>query len=134
MRDKSSIEDDPDEKDDLDEEDEVPLEEQYQSKFTPKVVRKLRDNLGLNPKFIKDLFLLIRIFHGPQISRCFRLVAVGALIYFLNPFDLIPDALPGGYLDDAAAAAAALAYCANQGLFIRKDGRLLDLDSARDQD
>jgi hypothetical protein len=32
-----------------------------------------------------------------------RALAAGALLYFVNPFDAIPDALPGiGYLDDFA--------------------------------
>jgi uncharacterized membrane protein YkvA (DUF1232 family) len=34
------------------------------------------------------------------------LMAVGALLYFVDPFDAIPDALPGiGYLDDASVVA-----------------------------
>jgi uncharacterized membrane protein YkvA (DUF1232 family) len=33
-------------------------------------------------------------------------MAVGALIYFLDPFDAIPDAIPGvGYVDDASVIA-----------------------------
>lgn len=27
---------------------------------------------------------------------------VAAIIYFVNPFDLIPDFFPGGFIDDAA--------------------------------
>ena len=33
-----------------------------------------------------------------------RLMVVAALGYFILPLDLIPDALPGGFADDAAAA------------------------------
>ena len=34
------------------------------------------------------------------------LMAVGALLYFVDPFDAIPDAIPGiGYLDDASVVA-----------------------------
>jgi len=34
------------------------------------------------------------------------LMAVGALVYFLDPFDAIPDAIPGlGYVDDASVIA-----------------------------
>jgi len=29
------------------------------------------------------------------------ILAITAIIYFVNPFDLIPDFLPGGYVDDA---------------------------------
>ncbi|MBQ3270132.1 MAG: DUF1232 domain-containing protein [Clostridia bacterium] len=35
---------------------------------------------------------------------------VGALVYFLAPFDLVPDAIPGiGFVDDAAVIATCLA-------------------------
>jgi uncharacterized membrane protein YkvA (DUF1232 family) len=34
------------------------------------------------------------------------LMALGALVYFLDPFDAIPDAIPGfGYIDDASVVA-----------------------------
>ena len=34
------------------------------------------------------------------------LMAVGALVYFVNPLDTIPDAIPGfGYVDDASVIA-----------------------------
>jgi len=34
------------------------------------------------------------------------LMAAGALVYFLDPFDAIPDAIPGfGYVDDASVVA-----------------------------
>ena len=33
-----------------------------------------------------------------------RLMVVAALGYFILPLDLIPDTLPGGFADDAAAA------------------------------
>jgi uncharacterized membrane protein YkvA (DUF1232 family) len=37
-------------------------------------------------------------------------IATGALVYFLNPFDAVPDFLPGvGYLDDATVIALAVA-------------------------
>ena len=33
-------------------------------------------------------------------------MAVGALLYFIDPFDAIPDAIPGiGYIDDASVVA-----------------------------
>lgn len=33
---------------------------------------------------------------------------ISALVYFVSPIDLIPDLLPGGYVDDAAVIAACL--------------------------
>lgn len=46
----------------------------------------------------------------PRVPQRYRVMAVAALLYFINPFDVIPDWLPGvGYLDDAAALAALVA-------------------------
>ena len=49
------------------------------------------------------------------------LMAVGALLYFIDPFDAIPDAIPGiGYLDDASVVAlVAAALKTDIELFIR---------------
>jgi drug/metabolite transporter (DMT)-like permease len=42
------------------------------------------------------------------------LVAVGALLYFISPIDLIPDFIPGlGYLDDMAVVAGVVAVLAD---------------------
>ncbi len=39
-----------------------------------------------------------------------RSIAIGAILYFINPFDLIPDSIPVfGYLDDFAVMTLALA-------------------------
>lgn len=46
----------------------------------------------------------------PNIPLGTMIAIVSALIYFLSPIDLIPDAIPGvGYVDDAAVIAACLA-------------------------
>ena len=38
------------------------------------------------------------------------LFIIGAIIYFVNPFDVVPDFIPGlGYIDDAAVIGAVLA-------------------------
>src|SRR5215470_2418135 len=43
----------------------------------------------------------------PRVPRRYKLLAVAALLYFINPFDAIPDWIPGvGYLDDVGALAA----------------------------
>jgi uncharacterized membrane protein YkvA (DUF1232 family) len=37
---------------------------------------------------------------------------VAALIYFVTPLDVIPDAVPGaGFLDDAVVAGAVVKWC-----------------------
>ena len=41
-----------------------------------------------------------------------RTVISGALLYFVNPVDAIPDALPGGFTDDLAVLVAAAATVA----------------------
>lgn len=43
-----------------------------------------------------------------------KLIALGAILYFINPFDLIPDALPGiGYIDDIGVLTLAVQQIAN---------------------
>ena len=38
-----------------------------------------------------------------------KLIALGALLYFINPFDIVPDALPGiGYIDDIGVMSIAI--------------------------
>jgi uncharacterized membrane protein YkvA (DUF1232 family) len=40
----------------------------------------------------------------PIVPRRYKVMGLAALLYLINPFDAIPDVLPGiGYLDDAAA-------------------------------
>jgi uncharacterized membrane protein YkvA (DUF1232 family) len=83
---------------------------------------KKRDNLekkfkknGPLKKFAADLKLLFSIVRD-YISGSYRqtpwhsiAAIVAALLYVLNPFDLIPDFIPGiGYIDDAAVVAVCL--------------------------
>jgi len=45
----------------------------------------------------------------PAIPKKYKILGIATLLYLLNPFDAIPDVIPGaGYLDDAAALAAFL--------------------------
>jgi uncharacterized membrane protein YkvA (DUF1232 family) len=38
-----------------------------------------------------------------------KLIALGAILYFINPFDIVPDALPGiGYIDDIGVMSIAV--------------------------
>lgn len=66
---------------------------------------------------IKDLALSLWKYASEKKSsrtRVARSLAIGALLYFINPFDLIPDSLPvAGYLDDFAVMTLALAQIRN---------------------
>src|SRR5262249_37885330 len=43
----------------------------------------------------------------PRVPKRYKVLAIAALLYFINPFDAIPDWIPGaGYVDDAGALAA----------------------------
>jgi uncharacterized membrane protein YkvA (DUF1232 family) len=62
--------------------------------------------------FWENLKLLIQMVHAyingnyKQIPWKTLLLSVAAILYFLNPLDMIPDFLPGlGYLDDATVLA-----------------------------
>ena len=62
--------------------------------------------------YLMALFRLLRAY----IRRDYREIPVGsivlvivAIIYFVSPIDLIPDILPGGFIDDAAVIAFVIA-------------------------
>jgi uncharacterized membrane protein YkvA (DUF1232 family) len=58
-----------------------------------------------------DLFmLLVRLSRDDRLSRTNRARLAGAVAYFVNPFDLMPEALlgPPGLLDDLALSAIVL--------------------------
>lgn len=46
-------------------------------------------------------------------NRSARLIAIGALLYFVNPMDLIPDYLPVGYVDDLGVITIAITSVAS---------------------
>ena len=62
--------------------------------------------------YLTALFRLLRAY----IRRDYRdipwssiVLVIVAIIYFVSPIDLIPDILPGGYIDDAAVIAFVIA-------------------------
>lgn len=76
-----------------------------------KVERKVsKAKIGRN--FVSHVKFLMKAI-TEKIPAKSRALAMGALLYFVNPFDLIPDALMGvGYLDDFAVLALVCAYLA----------------------
>jgi len=70
--------------------------------------RKAERHKGSLRKVISDLATLVRLVHAwsakeyRQVPWQTIAIALGAIIYFVNPFDAIPDFIPGvGYVDDA---------------------------------
>ena len=72
--------------------------------------RKLRRVFKrLGAKAVYYALILYYAMQDPQISKKDKGIIIGALGYFLLPFDLMPDFLPGiGYTDDIAALAFAI--------------------------
>jgi uncharacterized membrane protein YkvA (DUF1232 family) len=58
----------------------------------------VKDAIFLIPNFI---MLLLRLLKDARVSRTERALLVGAIIYVISPFDLIPDFIPFvGQIDD----------------------------------
>ena len=62
---------------------------------------------------LMSLVRMVRVWTRGEYKRLPRktiLMAIAAIIYFLNPLDLVPDFIPGvGYLDDATVIAFVVA-------------------------
>lgn len=72
--------------------------------FIERVAKKLAKGL------IDSIMFLYNAMVDPKTPLQVKLIAIAALIYLINPFDAIPDVLPGiGFADDAAAITAAVA-------------------------
>ena len=73
-----------------------------------KAISKADKNRGRLNKVWDDLTALFRLLRA-WVSGNYRdvpwqtmVLAIGAVVYFVNPFDLIPDFVPSiGYIDDA---------------------------------
>ncbi len=48
----------------------------------------------------------------PETPKWAKGVIYGALAYFISPLDGVPDALPGGFVDDLSVLAGAIAMVA----------------------
>jgi uncharacterized membrane protein YkvA (DUF1232 family) len=100
-------------------------------------IRKKFEKNGPLGRFIGDAQLLISAVRdysrGTYRKVPYRTVAViaAALLYVLNPFDLIPDAIPGlGLLDDATVVGFALAMV-EQDLEDYKAWKIAQVDGTR---
>ncbi len=70
---------------------------------------KLRKTLGRIP-FVEDALAAFYCATDKATPLYVRAVLMGALVYFIVPFDVIPDFIAGiGFTDDAAVLAAAMA-------------------------
>ncbi|MHC4839771.1 MAG: YkvA family protein [Planctomycetota bacterium] len=59
--------------------------------------------------FAKDAVSLYYLLKDPKVAFAAKSTAAIALLYFISPIDLVPDAIPvAGLLDDAAVVGAAL--------------------------
>lgn len=80
--------------------------EKYASYYNPSAflekIKKYAKKAG-----VKTVYVVLILYYASfdkSLPVKDRLMVVAALGYFILPFDLIPDALPGGFTDDAAAA------------------------------
>ena len=72
-----------------------------------------KKNPHVGQKLKEAVTTLFSAITNNQLSKKDRFLAIGALIYFLNPIDLIPDVTPGvGYLDDYAVLTMVVARLA----------------------
>ncbi len=86
-------------------------EKQYsESKFLEKI-GNFAKKAGIN--VIYAGILLFEVMKKPEVPSKDKAIIIGALGYFIAPLDLIPDMIPGGFVDDLGALAFALARVKN---------------------
>lgn len=70
-----------------------------------KVKTKVEESEQLN-KFWDEIKLLIDLLRDwsrgeyKDVSRNNLIIIIGGLMYIVNPFDILPDFIPGGFIDD----------------------------------
>ncbi|SEQ55987.1 Uncharacterized membrane protein YkvA, DUF1232 family [Faunimonas pinastri] len=80
-------------------------EASIKARFWPTVKKALRQI-----PFMDEVVAAYYAMLDPATPMRSRLIIIGALAYFVSPFDVIPDFIVGlGFLDDASVLAAALA-------------------------
>ena len=88
----------------------------YQGEYSEeklwKKVGRIAGKAGI--KLIYYVLLLYYVLADPSTPQRYRMVIMGALGYFILPFDLVPDLLPfAGMADDWAALIAAVSFVAS---------------------
>lgn len=72
-------------------------------------------SVGKRVRFANDLLALYRYMTDPEIHWTRKSLVAAALVYFVVPFDSIPDFAPViGFLDDVGVIAAAVTYLGSQ--------------------
>ena len=70
---------------------------------------------GKKLPFLRDAFALYCFVRDPSVHWTRKSVALAALVYFISPFDAIPDFKPViGYLDDIVVIKMAIEYYRGQ--------------------
>ncbi|WP_167578533.1 YkvA family protein [Jeotgalibacillus proteolyticus] len=91
--------------------------EDFYHSLRDKVDNWLKTKTGKNHKYAKYLlfapdvfYLLINVAKDPRAGKKDKALIVGAIGYFILPFDLIPEGVigPGGYIDDLIIASLVL--------------------------
>jgi uncharacterized membrane protein YkvA (DUF1232 family) len=96
-------------------------EEAGRAKVEAELLEKLR---AVRVKFAADVRALYHFMCDPRAPAQGKIVAIGALLYFILPIDLIPDVLPiVGFADDAAVIASAVAFLNTQLAAYRRADR-----------
>lgn len=75
------------------------------------------ERLGLGAELLEAIRRLVAFLNDTEVPLMTKGIAVAAILYFLNPFDVVPDFAPGGLVDDAAVIFAALKRLAEKGAF-----------------
>lgn len=80
-------------------------EENVKSNF----FQKMKSNLG-NITFFQEAVIMYYCAIDPNTNKFAKAISIAALVYFINPIDIIPDFVPlTGFLDDAAMITGAIA-------------------------
>lgn len=80
-------------------------EENVKSNF----FQKVRSNMG-NIAFFQEAVIMYYCAIDPTTNKFAKAISIAALVYFINPIDIVPDFIPfTGFLDDAAMVTGAIA-------------------------